>query len=382
MFGRLLPASCHLSSTDSVQWRRLMCGTCHRLGAEHGLTSRALLTHDGVMLAALVDGLTPMAPALCAGRCPLQPWRYRSGVAPSAAAIVLASNVQVVLAQQWMVDHTLDGEWWASLGQAWVRRWANVASRSLHLLGLRWSNVGTLAESQFRLEATAPGPIEAAEPTAHTLGSLCAQIADLPGVSAPDAASALATLGRSLGNIVYLLDAIEDIEADLASGAYNPCLTPDRRKVSPERWNEAIEGLRTSLEEARKALRALPLVRNFALLDGVLRVSLPARLVRAQRAGAHLVAGEPARSAPMRAWHGLVYGLRRGWASLTASGGDIDPKAPRRKRHDNEGVDATDAAYCCEFVHCGGCGGDHADHGPCCDDLPCGDHCDCACDCS
>ena len=77
-------------------------------------------------------------------------------------------------------------------------------------------------------------------------------------------------VGFYLGKFIYLLDAYEDIELDIKTGAYNP-FKELYRPSSPEEFNDRVLNLLLlMIGECTDAFERLPLVENVEILRNIL----------------------------------------------------------------------------------------------------------------
>jgi hypothetical protein len=166
--------------------------------------------------------------------------------------------VSLVLAAAKIRDHVDDGD--GALGRAGVRgaatalatRWAAASARSGQRLGFE---VGVLTEAvgrQAAIEAAAgPGTalLTVTEPTEIATGAAFAHTAVLAGK--PANGEPLREAGRLFGRIAHLVDAVEDLAADQASGAWNPLLATGADLAEARRLcDDALLGIRLALGEA------------------------------------------------------------------------------------------------------------------------------------
>ncbi len=286
MFGTLKPAHHQLDAKARGEWQRLYCGTCQSLGQHFGHAHRGLLSHDAVFLATLVDGLQDHAGEHDRCRCPLIPVVHRPTISPDSIAMRYAASVQILLADQWLADRAIDGRSLAGAARSLLTGASVQARQNLSELG---SSLAELEDFELRQAAAelpgTTGPREAAEPTAAALGLVFERVAELPSQRPDaDARAWLARLGRSVGTTIYVIDALEDLEADLRERSFNPCLVHDfagRSQLAPARVREACTLLDRALVELGEALELLPLRRHRALLHNVLLVQLRSRATRA-----------------------------------------------------------------------------------------------------
>lgn len=341
MFGSLQPTLCQIDGEDAAAYRRMYCGTCKALGDEYGLAARPLLSYDVVLFATVIEALRtePSAESRC--RCPLMPLVHRPIVTPASPAMRIAAALQMALTDQWLADQQADGHPTVALARPLTRGRAARAREELAALGLDPRPLQDLSERQVHVEATTRDFVRAAEPTAGLLATIFARIGSLPGsiaevAPATPGASGLHSLGRNLGLVIYGLDALEDLNEDRRSGAFNPGIDEGGR-VSAARVATMGAELERALAAIAHSVARIPWQRYGAVLADVLCQGLPQRVVGAL-AGARSLA-EPAATGRPQA--GGVWPdhqqARRG-------------KRRRRKRADTwccYGCDCCDCCHCC-----------------------------------
>jgi hypothetical protein len=227
VFGIIRPCRHRLGGELGDAWRAHLCGLCLSLRDDHGHAARLATNYDGLIISVLAEGQADGAPERrTAGRCALRGMR-RAEVAIGDCAR-LAATVSLVLASAKIRDHTDEGD--GALGRPGVRgaatalagRWAAASARTGRELGFE---VGVLTEAvgrQTTVEAAAGAGtslLTVTEPTETATAAAFAHTAVLAGK--PGNAAALAEAGRLFGRIAHLVDAVEDLAAGRASGAWN-----------------------------------------------------------------------------------------------------------------------------------------------------------------
>ena len=136
-----------------------------------------------------------------------------------------------------------------------ARRWARQGAESGGELGFDTAVLTGAIGRQTQVEATArPGTalLAVTEPTETATAAVFAHTAVLAGL--PFNQVPLAEAGRLFGRIAHLLDAVEDLPADRASGTWNP-LDATRTPIGEARrlCEDALVGIWLALAEAEFA---------------------------------------------------------------------------------------------------------------------------------
>ncbi len=265
MFGSIVVQPTALNRPQRARYRAVYCGLCHALHARFGAAGRACLSYDMTFLALLLAALygdappdAPMQAAACIPvgdarlRCPPHPLRGRACSVLGSSGY--AADMNLLLAYYKQLDD------WQDEGS----RTALARSRKLatHLPGVRerWPRqCAAVAE-----ELSALGGMEARGETnpdlpAHCFGRLLGEVF----APAEDAhAHLLRQVGASLGRFVYLLDAHNDLRADLRRERYNPLTAHPGLDIEPV--------LALEMDACTRAFEQLPIAQDADILRNVL----------------------------------------------------------------------------------------------------------------
>jgi len=266
LFGIIRPCRHRLSEGLQAEWMAHLCGMCLALRDDHGQAARAATNYDGLIISVLVEAQSPRDTAegrRKAGPCPLRAMR-RADVATGEGAR-LAGAVSLVLASAKMRDHVDDGDGVyrrravAGGARRVAGRWARQGASTALDVGFDTAVLVDAVDRQTAVEAPAgPGTsvLTVTEPTETATGAAFAHTAVLAG--RPEHAEALTEAGRLFGRLAHLLDAVEDIHADRAAGAWNPLLVTGTGPDEAHRLcRDAATGIRLALGEVEFAHGAL-----------------------------------------------------------------------------------------------------------------------------
>jgi hypothetical protein len=170
----------------------------------------------------------------------------------------LAASVSLVLASAKISDHVADRD--GVFGRRGVSGLGRmVAGRWAHQGALTGSSIGF--DTAVLLDAVAQQPsvesslglggsiLLATAPTEEATAAAFAHTAVLSGM--PGNSAALAEVGRLFGRVAHLVDAVEDLEEDRTSGAWNPLLATGTSLEEARRLcDDAVFGVKLALREA------------------------------------------------------------------------------------------------------------------------------------
>lgn len=411
VFGIVRPCTHRLSEGLKAEWMAHLCGLCLALRSDHGQFARIVTNYDGLIVSVLTEAQAERTPAQrrTAGPCPLRSMRTAPVARGEGAR--LAAAVSLVLASAKVRDHVADRDGLlarrpvAAAARRVAAGWDRAGARTGAQLGFDTAVLVDAVDRQTGIELLAgPGTplLTVTEPTETATAAAFAHTAVLAGK--PHNAEPLAEAGRLFGRLAHLLDAVEDQEADAASGAWNPLTATGTSRAEARRLcDDALRGVRLALRDAEFTDGRLAHV----LLAHELRRSVDRAF--ATEVCSHHSGGLPGASGgpsetgptgsfgpppgnpyapsgpgapfgppqpppePPRGRRGLVMGCLV-WAGLACTcqmccGTFEDPWSRQRR----EGLcSQCDCGDCCDG--CDACSN-------CCDCCNCCDGCDCGCDC-
>jgi hypothetical protein len=218
MFGYIRPLKDELKVREFEQFKACYCGLCQTLKKEYGRLASFLLTYDFTFLAMLSwDGET--APETDCIRCAASPVRKKS-VCKVSPVLSRCAGYSVILSRWKLKDTVEDESFFRSLKDRLLllvyRRAYKKAARlypefeeavRTNLTALR------LSESE-----TAPSLDACADKFARITAALAAD------VSVPEKKRPLEQVLYHTGRFIYILDAYDDLEADVEAGRFNPLI--------------------------------------------------------------------------------------------------------------------------------------------------------------
>ncbi|MFJ1566339.1 DUF5685 family protein [Streptomyces erythrochromogenes] len=258
MFGIIRPCRHRLGEGLRTEWMAHLCGLCLALRSEYGQFARVATNYDGLIISVLTEAQSERAGdwRRGAGPCPLR--GMRSADVAQGEGARLAATVSLVLAAAKMRDHVADGDGLVGrrpMALAALRiadTWDRVGAAGGERLGFDTALLLRAVERQPDIErSTGPGGslltvTEPSETATAAAFAYTAVLTDRPGNAEP-----LAEAGRLFGRLAHLLDAVEDLDADEASGAWNPIAVTGADRAEVRRLcDDAVRGIRLALSDA------------------------------------------------------------------------------------------------------------------------------------
>ena len=146
----------YVCAHDRPTYRRHMCGLCHALGDDYGLTTRLLTNHDMILLNLLTEAQYPQETPTVMRRCPLNP--RRKVPAKQETASRFAAATAVTLAAVSVEDDLQDShgrDLTAQVARRWLRGHRRAALEKLTELDFDVAPLERLADQQATAERDA-----------------------------------------------------------------------------------------------------------------------------------------------------------------------------------------------------------------------------------
>lgn len=274
MYGLMRAKSCGQPPAEKQRYRLHYCGACKTMGSLYGQRARMLLNNDAVFFGELLT-------ALSAEIAPVATWdrAYQSyncfalpkGEAQMPLSLQIAAAATLVMSEFKVTDQIADGggTGWKLALRVYSQGFREASERLkgwAFPVEAMWK-AGRQQESREAEATAAPAARTAmewldylAEPTAAVTGMVFENGARTVGSAA--ATESMRDLGFAFGQLVYLLDALEDFEKDTRHNDFNALRTAFGIEEAslPECYVAATEErLRQIASDVEAALRSLPI---------------------------------------------------------------------------------------------------------------------------
>ena len=267
MFGYVLALEDQLTPEAWQRYRGAYCGLCRTLGMQFGQRTRLTLTYDMTFLVVLLSSLYEPEEYRAAGRCGMHPLHSRDYWYNDAT--VYAAAVNVLLAREKLLDDWQDDKNPAArAGAALLER---ACARAESQYPRQYNAIRAGLDTLTALEWSRDEDPDAA---ANCFGRIMAEIFCWKDDRwAPQ----LRQMGMALGRFIYLMDAWEDVEADIKKHRYNP-LKAQAARADFDAWMGDV--LMVILGDCTEAMEQLPLVQDVEILRTILYAGVWNRYAR------------------------------------------------------------------------------------------------------
>lgn len=325
MFGVIRPGG-----GSKEVWREHMCGLCLGLRDGHGQLARATTNNDALVLSLLTEAQLGTSSRRTAGPCALRGMKTASVATADSPGVELAATASLLLGAAKAADWTADGDgrFRARLAKRPARKWHDEAVIRGQRIGLDVRPLWAAIASPTAREDAGVALDEIIWPAEFCTGELYAHSAVL--AERPENLGPLRTIGRAVGRIAHLSDAIADLERDHERGAFNPITAT----ATPLSEVEDLLGLAS--DEVRTATAALTLVDPE-----------PVSTILVHGASRAVSATQPGESA-----RGIGLVLAGSLSAAVCLGQHGDSRNHRRR---NSCCDCCECCACCSCLECCDC---------------------------
>lgn len=273
MLGYVVADKPELKMREYEQYCGYYCGVCKSIGRRYGQLPRMVLSYDAAFLALLIAGLSDEEDDPSREHCMIHPVKKKTIV--SNEAVDYAADVMLILAWFKLIDDARDeGKLYAKAATSMMKGLYRKLQQARPALCDR---VKVHLERLTELEqANCPSLDEAAEAFAKIMEAI---FEEGPLPENFKEREAMRRIGYHLGKWIYLMDAVDDIDENIESGAYNPLIYRFEYAPGEENFKKRIIdtcrfNLFHYLGEIAKAVDLLPLKKNKGVIENIIYCGL------------------------------------------------------------------------------------------------------------
>ena len=255
MFGYVIADLARLDEGHRARYKSFYCGLCRALYRGYGPVPALALTYDMAFLTLLLSALYEPDEQSGAARCLRHPARAQGWVQTEFTGYAAAMNCLLAYENRmddWHDDKRLSAAAAAGLLSPGAKRAA--AQYPEKAASIR-DALQTIAQAEEDRAAYSEAP-------ANAFGAL---MADLFTVREDRWTPVLRQLGRSLGKLIYFMDAACDLEEDRKQNQYNPLAL-----LGVQSGADFRPQLTLLAGDTAEAFERLPIVQDAAILQNIL----------------------------------------------------------------------------------------------------------------
>lgn len=284
MFGYIRIFKPQLRICEYETYRSVYCTLCWHLGRQMGVPARMLLNYDYTFMTMLMIALSGQKPCFAQGRCVVNPAKRCGRCSTHDRAFEYTSALTAIMFYYKLKDNIND----SSPGKRLLWRMltpyaAHVRKKAARLFPEEDALVDRYITRQFQAEkhAAESGEIlidELCEPTADVLSAFAEKLSDNESDK-----MILRHFGYFMGRWIYIIDALDDLDDDLADASFNPLalkfgLTAEDAAGRTDLWEQARvcgnDSLNLSVSEAVKYYELLDLGEFKPITDNIMYLGL------------------------------------------------------------------------------------------------------------
>lgn len=266
MFGYLRPMKPEMKICEFQAYNAVYCGFCRAMG-NSGALLRLSLSYDFTFFSLLALSLKEDFCGYGTCRCPAKLFAKKPCVKQSEQ-LSYAANLAVLLLYSKLLDNLSDcdsSKILTKLALLYVKPKYKKAAKELPEEA---QAVEKYLESQRKAEESGASFDACCDPTAQLLSEFFSRLNE-----DSEQKEALSRLGYVLGRYIYLLDAADDLEHDIKTGAFNPLKTESISKDDIEKIKKECElSLNICISEAQDTILKIrlrhfePIIKNIIFL--------------------------------------------------------------------------------------------------------------------
>lgn len=252
MFGYLSVDAKSLSKEDRLRYRRAYCGLCGCLGDRYGKYGSAALAYDMVFLILLLSPVYRPEETSYEKRCLNRP--FSKCLRVTSRVTEYAADMNVLLSYYQKLDDWRDAR--DNFARMAAKRLSDPAGFAAKLREEKYDLISGCINELNRMEKS--NELNPDLP-ANCFGAMLGGVFDMEGC---EWSPSLRLAGECLGRFIYLLDAWNDLGADIKRERYNPLVSQTQ--------GEFYETLSLLASESVQAIETLPLGENVGIIRNIL----------------------------------------------------------------------------------------------------------------
>lgn len=279
MFGYVTPLKEELKVHQLNAFKSYYCGLCHHIKGNFGQLPRMVLNYDLVAMGMLLDGLSPDKAYLQKRSCLVHPGTKKPLIVRNEALDYTASmNVALFyykLLDDMQDDRSLKSEALAKLLAPYKAKFKPEVRKINHMIEIHLKQL-------YQLEQT--GGFESIDEICHPFSLIVGNILkEYPYIlenDSPKLREKLFDFGYALGKWIYMLDALDDLEKDMAKNKFNPiCQLYNTEHLTYETLIKKVKDpisftILNCGYNCRTLLNELPLKRHKAILQNIINLGM------------------------------------------------------------------------------------------------------------
>lgn len=274
MFGYVTPCKMELKIKDYEKFKAYYCGLCKAIKSNYGNLPRAVLNYDMTFLAVLLDSIQDIKCNFNMERCFVHPMNKKL-VIINNDALNYSAFINIALSYHKLLDDADDdnskkSKMLSILLHRYIAKAPDEFNEKIKYISEKLKQLYRLESAENKVSL---------DELSHPFAELTAYLLSTYIESYEDKES-LYWLGYNLGKWIYIIDAWDDLEADMKKNKFNAIASILNESGLPyEGFSKSVEAridflLVTCAEQCLQHLNRLTLYKNNELLNNILQLGL------------------------------------------------------------------------------------------------------------
>ncbi|MHC1748470.1 MAG: DUF5685 family protein [Cellulosilyticaceae bacterium] len=279
MFGYVTPLKDELKVKELNTFKSYYCGLCFHIKKDYGNLPRLSLNYDMTFLGILLDSLTQERADTHMKSCLTNPLKKKpiilNNKALSYAATMNVALVYYKLLDDVMDDHTIHSKVLASSLKPYTKKFSSEVTPVLKAIEDNLTKLTDLENSK-----TFSSIDEICHPFSLIVANILSHYATINLQAQPTVCDTLFNFGYALGKWIYMVDALDDLEKDMAKNKFNPInFLYNKDNLT---YKDFIDKIRERIAftilncgaNCKDCLLELPIYKNSALINNIISLGM------------------------------------------------------------------------------------------------------------
>lgn len=257
MFGYIIVNKPEMKIKDFEVYHSFYCGLCHSLKKKYGLIGQSTLSYDMTFLHVLLTALYEPETDTELIRCLTHPFQKHPARENTFTEYVADMNI--------LLSYYKCKDDWQDDGKVLKLAYARLLNRRCK--GLAEEHTEKVRRINRLLKNIRKGELRGETDLDEMAGKFGEVMAEIFACRQDEWEDSMRKIGFWLGKFIYLMDAYEDVEKDIASGSYNPFKEAFEK---PDFESYANTILTMMMAECSRTFEKLPVLEHVEILRNIL----------------------------------------------------------------------------------------------------------------
>ncbi|MCR4614620.1 MAG: DUF5685 family protein [Clostridiales bacterium] len=268
MFGYIRAYKPEMKFKEYDIYRGAYCSVCRQLMRSYGPAAQLTLSYDTAFLALVLMAFSEECPQFEKGRCCYNPLKKCHKCINDGGAVEASADISMIMVYYKICDNISDSGFIKRTAAGFIKPvFSRIHKKAAKKQPEAEKIIADAMQAQAQAEANSgTGLDKAAHPTADAMGKLF----ELLIGEGKD----IYRFGYLTGRMIYIMDALDDIEDDIKTGAFNPLKAKYGNSEDFRNYSDGM--LNLTATELIKTYEKLNPCRYAGILDNIIYFGLSA----------------------------------------------------------------------------------------------------------